>query len=152
METDFSASYDLFSGQDYTPKLTNWTGVDAIASGGDVNTAVSSNPSSPASATGLLDSVGKTLGSVADYGFKVQQNILSSKAQSQDLQFKTLMQNLGFKTAVTQANANATVAGLQAQTEVVKAQKQATAAAGGGGLSLPVLALLGLGIYMVAKK
>lgn len=131
---------------------TNWTGVDAITSGSSVDSAMSSASSAPPSAMGLIDSIGKTIGTVADYGFRVQQNIASAQSRAQDTQFQTLMKSLGLKTATIQAETAATVAGYQAQGEIARAKAQASGGGSSTALSLPMLALIGFGIYMVSKK
>jgi len=133
-----------------TPTLTNWTGID-VATGGSsapVDAAVSGTDASGfASAGDLLKSIGSTVGSVADFGFNLQRQQLATQSQAQDLQLKSLLANLGFKTAQVQAQSQATIAQAQAN----KAAQQAVSGTGGG-LSLPMLALLGLGLFMVAKK
>ena len=91
-------------------------------------------------------------GTVADYGFRVQQNIASAQSRAQDTQFQTLMKSLGLKTATIQAETAATVAGYQAQGEIARAKAQASGGGSSTGLSLPMLALIGFGIYMVSKK
>jgi len=131
---------------------TNWTGVDAITSGSSVDTAMASSPSSMPSAAGLLDTIGKTIGTVADYGFRVQQSVASAQSRAQDTQFQSLMKSLGLKTATIQAETAATVAGYQAQGEIARARAQASGGGQSQGLSLPMLALIGFGLYMVSKK
>jgi hypothetical protein len=116
----------------------SWTGtVDTATSGGIT----------AASASGLLNSIGSSIGSVADFGFNVQKQQMAVQAQSQDNQLKSLLGNLGFQTAAIQAQSAAQVAQINAQKSVAQAQ-------GTGGLSLsPTLLLLIAGaVYFMAKK
>lgn len=115
----------------------SWTGtVDTATSGGVT----------PATASGLLSSIGSTIGSVTDFGFNVQRQQASIQAQSQDTQLKKLLGTLGFQTQVVQATSAAEIAKINAQKQVAQAQ--------GGGMSLsPTLLLLVAGtVYFMAKK
>lgn len=100
----------------------------------------------PATATGLLSSIGSAIGSVADFGFNVQKQQLAVQSQAQNNQLQALLGTLGFKTAVTQANAQAQIAGINAQKAVAQAQ--------GGTTSIsPTILILGAGLlYFMAKK
>ena len=116
----------------------SWTGtVDTATSGGVT----------PATASGLLNSIGSAVGSVADFGFNVQKQQMAVQSQSRDIQLKSLLGNLGFQTASIQAQSAAQVAQINAQKSVAQAQ-------GMGGLSLsPTLLLLIAGaVYFMAKK
>lgn len=115
---------------------------------GTVDTATSAGIT-PATATGLLSSIGSAVGSVADFGFNVQKQQMQVQQQAQDNQLKGLLGTLGFKTAVTQANAQAQVAQYQAQGQVAQAAK---AAGVGGGMSMTVVLLIAAGAYLLAKK
>lgn len=110
-------------------------------------------PSAPVSlfpaASGLIDSLSSAVGKVADIGFGIQRVSLQNQAQAQDLQLKQLMGQLGFKTAAIKATSEAQVAQINAQAQVAQAQRQLT---GGGGISPMMLALFGVGLYLVAKK
>jgi hypothetical protein len=113
--------------------------------GGTVSTATSGGISLP-SASGLLSSVGSAIGSVADFGFNVQKQQLAVQSQAQNNQLQGLLGTLGFKTAVTQANA-------QAQIAEINARKQVAQASGGGGSLSPTVLILGAGLlYFMAKK
>ena len=112
--------------------------------GQNTNT-VSNATISPATAGGLLDSIGRSIGSVADFGFKVQNQQLAVQSQAQDTQLKKLLGTLGFQTQVVQAQSAAEVAKINAQKQVAQAQ-------GGGSLS-PTVLILGAGLlYFMAKK
>lgn len=120
----------------------SWTGtVDSATSGGIT----------VASATGLLKSVGSAVGSVADFGFNLQKQQMQVQSQAQDNQLKGLLGTLGFKTAVTQANAQAQIAGYQAQGAVATAARSAGISTGQG-VSMAVVALIAVGAYLFAKK
>ena len=116
---------------------------------GTVDTATSSGIT-PATATGLLNSIGSAVGSVADFGFNVQKQQLAVQAQSQDNQLKGLLGTLGFKTAVTQANAQSQIAQYQAQGAVAQAAK--SAGIGGASISMTMVLLIAAGAYFLAKK
>lgn len=112
---------------------------------GTVDTATSGGISAP-SASGLLNSIGSTIGSVADFGFNVQKQQLATQSQAQDIQLKKLLGTLGFQTQVVQAQSAADIAKINAQKSVAQASGQM------GGLS-PLVLLLGAGLlYMVVKK
>jgi hypothetical protein len=115
----------------------SWTGTVDTATAGGVT---------PATASGLLNSIGATIGSVTDFGFNVQNQQLKVQSQAQDNQLKSLLGNLGFQTASIQAQSAAQVAQINAQKSVAQAQ--------GGGMSLsPSLLLLAAGaVYFLAKK
>jgi hypothetical protein len=115
----------------------SWTGTVDTATAGGVT---------PATASGLLNSIGSTIGSVTDFGFNVQNQQLKVQSQAQDNQLKSLLGNLGFQTASIQAQSAAQVAQINAQKSVAQAQ--------GGGMSLsPTLLLLAAGaVYFLAKK
>lgn len=116
----------------------SWTGtVDTATSGGVT----------PATASGLLNSIGSAVGSVADFGFNVQSQQLKVQSQAQDNQLKSLLGTLGFQTAVVQATSAADIAKINAQKSVAQAQ-------GTGGLSLSptLLLLIAGGVYFMAKK
>lgn len=115
----------------------SWTGtVDTATSGGIT----------PATTSGLLNSIGSSIGSVADFGFNVQRQQASIQAQSQDTQLKKLLGTLGFQTQVVQAQSAADIARINAQKAVAQAQ------GGGGSLSPTMLLLIAGGIYLAAKK
>lgn len=116
----------------------SWTGTVDTATAGGVT---------PATASGLLNSIGSAIGSVTDFGFNVQRQQGAIQAQSQDTQLKKLLGTLGFQTAVVQATSAADIAKINAQKQVAQAQ-------GGGGLSLSptLLLLLAGGVYFLAKK
>jgi hypothetical protein len=103
-----------------------------------------------ASATGLLDTLSSSIGKVADFGFNVQRQQLAVQSQAQDNQLKALLGTLGFKTAVTQANAQAQVAQYQAQGQVAQAAR--AAGVSGGGISTQMLLLVGVGLFLALKK
>jgi hypothetical protein len=116
----------------------SWTGtVDTATSGGVTS----------ATASGLLNSIGSAVGSVADFGFNVQKQQMAVQSQAQDNQLKSLLGNLGFQTAVVQATSAADIAKINAQKSVAQAQ-------GTGGLSLSptLLLLIAGGVYFMAKK
>lgn len=115
----------------------SWTGSVETATSGGIT---------PATASGFLNSIGSAVGSVADFGFNVQKQQLQVQSQAQNNQLQALLGTLGFKTAVTQANAQAQIAQINAQKSVAQAQ--------GGGMSLsPTLLLLVAGaVYFMAKK
>lgn len=114
----------------------SWTGtVDTATSGGIT----------PATASGLLDSIGKSIGSVADFGFNVQRQQLAVQSQAQDTQLKKLLGTLGFQTQVVQAQSAADIAKINAQKAVVQAQ-------GGSGSISPMMLILGLGAFYLATK
>jgi hypothetical protein len=100
-----------------------------------------------ASASGLINSLSSAIGNVADMGFKLQNQQYQAQAQSQDIQLKTLLGNLGFQTQVVQAQSAADIARINAQKSVAQAQ-------GTGGLSLSptLLLLIAGGVYFMAKK
>lgn len=104
-----------------------------------------------ASASGLIDSLSSTIGKVADFGFNVQKQQLAVQQQAQDNQLKALLGTLGFKTAVTQANAQSQIAQYQAQGQVAQAARSAGISAGGG-ISTTMLLLIGMGIFLATKK
>ncbi len=101
--------------------------------------------------TGFLDSLGSVVGKVADFGFNVQKLQLDTQARSQDVELAKLKNTLGFKTAVTQAEAQSTIAGYQAQGAIAQAMKSAGISTGGG-ISMTMLLLVAVGAYLVAKK
>jgi hypothetical protein len=113
---------------------------------GTVDTATASGVT-PATASGLLNSIGSAVGSVADFGFNVQKQQMAVQSQAQDNQLKSLLGNLGFQTAVVQATSAADIAKINAQKSVAQAQ-------GTGGLSLSptLLLLIAGGVYFMAKK
>jgi hypothetical protein len=115
----------------------SWTGTVDTATAGGVT---------PATASGLLNSIGSAIGSVTDFGFNVQNQQLKVQSQAQDNQLKSLLGNLGFQTASIQAQSAAQVAQINAQKSVAQAQ--------GGGMSLSptLLLLLAGGVYFMAKK
>lgn len=113
--------------------------------------AANDNLPMEASPSGLLDSLGSVIGNVADFGFKVQQQQLAVQSQAQDNQLKALLGTLGFKTAVTQANAQAQVAQYQAQGQVAQAARAAGISTGGG-ISMTMILLLGIGAYVLMNK
>lgn len=96
-----------------------------------------------ADATGILDTLSSAAGKVADYGFKLQEQQYATQSKAQDIQLKTLMGNLGFQTAVVQAQSANTIAQIQAKTALSQAQKQSTVTSTTG-LS-PTMILLGIG-------
>jgi len=99
-----------------------------------------------ATAGGLLDSIGRTVGSVADFGFKVQNQQLAVQSQAQDTQLKKLLGTLGFQTQVVQATSAAEIA-------KINAQKQVAQASGMGSSLSPTVLILGAGLlYFMAKK
>lgn len=112
---------------------------------GTVETATASGVTAP-STTGLINSISSTIGNVADFGFKVQNQQLDVQAKSQDTQLKRLLGTLGFQTQVVQAQSAADIAKINAQ--------KAVAQASGAGSSLsPIVLVLGAGlIYFMAKK
>jgi len=97
-------------------------------------------------ASGLLNSISSTIGSVADMGFKLQNQQYQAQAQAQDIQLKSLLGTLGFKTQVVQAQSAAEVARINALKQVQTAQS------GGGSLSPMMMLLIAGGIYLLAKK
>jgi hypothetical protein len=115
----------------------SWTGTVDTATSAGIN---------PATASSLLNSIGSSIGSVADFGFNVQNQQMKVQAQSQDNQLKSLLGNLGFQTASIQAQSAAQVAQINAQKSVAQAQ--------GGSMSLSptLLLLLAGGIYFMVKK
>lgn len=113
--------------------------------GANTNTAASSTIT-PATAGGLLDSIGRSVGAVADFGFKVQNQQLAVQSQAQDTQLKKLLGTLGFQTQVVQAQSAADIAKINAQKAVAQAQ------GGGGSLSPMMLLLAGGMIFLLAKK
>lgn len=117
--------------------------------GGDISSATSSGIT-PASASGLLGSLGSTIGSVADFGFNVQKFQLGQQAQANDLSLQALKANLGYKTAVTQATAQSQIAGYQSQGAVAQAAR--AAGVGGGTMSMTTLLLLAIGAYVLVNK
>lgn len=119
----------------------SWTGTVDTATAGGIT---------PATTTGLLNSIGSAVGSVADFGFNVQKQQLAVQQQAQDNQLKALLGNLGFKTAVTQAQAQSQIAQYQAQGQVAQAAK--AAGVGGGSISMTMVLLVGVGAYLLAKK
>lgn len=116
---------------------------------GTVDSATSGGISAP-TASGLLNSVGSAIGSVADFGFNVQKQQMSVQSQAQDNQLKGLLGTLGFKTAVTQANAQAQIAQYQAQGQVAQAAR--SAGVGGASISMTMVLLIAAGAYFLAKK
>lgn len=105
----------------------------------------------PATASSFLTSLGSSIGSVADFGFNLQSKQLAVQSQAQDNQLKSLLGTLGFKTAVTQANAQAQIANYQAQGAVAQAARSAGISTGQG-VSMAMVALIAVGAYLVAKK
>lgn len=103
-----------------------------------------------ATGSGLIDSLSSTIGKVADFGFNVQNQILTNQAKSQDLQLKSFLGSLGFATAKTQALAGAQVAQYQAQGQVAQAQRAAMG--GAGGLSTTMVLLILGGMYILSMK
>lgn len=99
-----------------------------------------------ASPTSMLDSLASKIGSVADFGFKLQNQQYAIQAQSQDTQLKKLLGTLGFQTQVVQAQSAADIARINAMKQVQAAQS------GGASLSPMMLLLIGGGIYLLAKK
>jgi hypothetical protein len=99
----------------------------------------------------LLDSLSSSIGSVADFGFNLQKLQYQTQAASNDNQLQALKASLGFKTAVTQANAQSTIAGFQAQGAINQAAKSAGLTSGQG-LSLTTVALIIAGLYFYSKK
>lgn len=115
----------------------SWTGTVDTATAGGIT---------PASASGLLSSIGSAVGSVADFGFNVQKQQMQVQSQAQNNQLQALLGTLGFKTAVTQANA-------QAQIAQINAQKAVAQASGATGSISPTILILGAGLlYFMAKK
>lgn len=115
----------------------SWTGTVDTATAGGIT---------PATASGLLSSIGSAVGSVADFGFNVQKQQMQVQSQAQNNQLQALLGTLGFKTAVTQANAQAQIAGINAQKAVAQAQ-------GGTSSISPTILILGAGLlYFMAKK
>jgi len=112
---------------------------------GTVDTATSSGIT-PATATGLLNSIGSAVGSVTDFGFNVQKQQLATQSQAQDIQLKSLLGNLGFQTAAIQAQSAAQVAQINAQKSV------AQASGAGMALSPTLLLVLAGAVYFMAKK
>ena len=114
----------------------------------EVRAYASANDNLPleASTSGLLNSFSSAIGSVADMGFKLQNQQYQVQAQAQDTQLKKLLGTLGFQTQVVQAQSAAEVAKINAQKQVAQAQ--------GGGMSLsPTVLILGAGLlYFMAKK
>jgi hypothetical protein len=104
-----------------------------------------------ASSTSLVDSLSSSIGSVADFGFNLQKLQYQTQAQAQDNQLQALKASLGFKTAVTQAQAQSTIAGYQAQGAVAQAAKAAGISTGQG-ISLGMVALIAVAVYMYSKK
>lgn len=127
----------------------SWTNVNTDPVSVFTGDTLPSLPVSLPSASSLIDSIGSAVGRVADIGFGIQNVALKNQSQAQDLQLKQLMANLGFKTAAIQAQSQAQVAQINAQAQVAQAQRAAT---GGGGVSLPMLALAGFGLYLATKK
>lgn len=99
-----------------------------------------------ATSTSLIDSISSSIGSVADMGFKLQNQQYQAQAQAQDIQLKSLLGTLGFKTQVVQAQSAAEVARINALKQVQTAQS------GGSSMSPMMLLLIGGGIYLLAKK
>jgi len=116
---------------------------------GTVDTATSAGIT-PATATGLLSSIGSAFGSVADFGFNVQKQQMQVQQQAQDNQLKGLLGTLGFKIAVTQANAQSQIAQYQAQGQVAQAAK--AAGIGAPSISMTMVLLVAAGAYFLAKK
>jgi len=112
---------------------------------GTVDTATSAGIT-PATATGLLNSIGSAIGSVTDFGFNVQKQQLATQSQAQDIQLKSLLGNLGFQTAAIQAQSAAQVAQINAQKSVAQASSTGMA------LSPTLLLLLAGAVYFMAKK
>jgi len=104
-----------------------------------------------ASSTSLVDSLASSIGSVADYGFNLQKLQYQIQANSNDNQLQQLKATLGFKTAVTQANAESTIAGYQAMGAVNQAARSAGLSTGQG-ISLGMVALIIAGLYFYSKK
>lgn len=106
-----------------------------------------------ADATSLVDNISSAVGKVADFGFNVQQRQYDMQSRSQDLQLKTLMGNLGFQTAVVQAESANTIAQIQAKTALAQAQKQATVTGTTGVSPNMLLMILGVfGFMMLNRK
>jgi hypothetical protein len=125
--------------------------IDFTAYFTDPNYSLPDFASSQPSASGLIDSLSSTIGKVADFGFNVQKQQLQVQQSAQDNQLKALMSTLGFKTAVTQANAQSQIAQYQAQGAVAQAAK----AAGVGqpaGISTTMLLLIGIGAYVLVNR
>ena len=104
-----------------------------------------------ASSSSLVDSLTSSIGSVADYGFNLQKLQYQIQANSNDNQLQQLKATLGFKTAVTQANAESTIAGYQAMGAVNQAARSAGLSTGQG-ISLGMVALIIAGLYFYSKK
>lgn len=106
-----------------------------------------------ADATSIVDSLASGIGKVADFGFKVQQQQYETQSKAQDLQLKSLMGNLGFQTAIVQAESASTIAQIQAKASLSQAQKQASVT-GTTGLSPTSILLMvgGLGLLMMMRK
>lgn len=108
--------------------------------------AANDNQPMDATASGLINSISSAIGSVADMGYKLQNQQYQAQAQSQDIQLKKFLGTLGFQTQMVQAQSAADVARITAQKAVATAQGAAT------GLS-PMVLLLGAGlIFLLAKK
>jgi len=144
MAQDFAQSFADLVGLNQSDLIlpsTNWTGtVDTATSGGIA----------PATASNLLNSIGSAVGSVADFGFNVQKQQMQVQQQAQDNQLKGLLGTLGFKTAVTQANAQSQIAQYQAQGQVAQAAK--AAGIGTPSISMTMVLLVAAGAYFLAKK
>jgi hypothetical protein len=105
----------------------------------------------PPTAKSFLDTLSSSIGSVADFGFNLQKQQLAVQSQAMDTQLQTLKATLGFKTAATQAEAGATIAGYQAQGAIAQAAKSAGISTGQG-MSVTMVALIAVGAYFLAKK
>jgi hypothetical protein len=118
--------------------IPTWTGSNgSIVSGSSISWP---------SVGGLVDSVSSGIGKVADFGFNLQKQQYQVQSQAQDIQLKSLLGNLGFQTAVTQANSASQIAQINANKAVAQAQ------GGGSALSPLMMLLIGGGIYLLAKK
>lgn len=113
---------------------------------GNNGSTVSGSSLSWPTVSGLVDSVSSGIGKVADFGFNLQKQQYQVQAQSQDIQLKSLLGNLGFQTAVTQANSASQIAQINANKAVSQAQ------GGGSAMSPLMMLLIGGGIYLLAKK
>lgn len=128
------------------------SGLDLGGIGGSPNTwNGDSTYTAVPSAASLVDTLSSSIGKVADFGFNLQKLQYQTQATANDNQLQALKASLGFKTAVTQANAQSQIAGYQAQGAISQAMKSAGISTGGG-ISIGMAALIVAGLYFYSKK